>query len=185
MKKKKMKKKKISLRERRRIQKEKEKKEKEEKEKEMINENNKELKKIKGKNLKESENPLNNNNLEDINEDDEYIYDLIDINDEIKKHIKLSKIIENKINYPIKKYFYHWKEITKFEKKIKKLKGNYLNSFINLESNVIKNKNNELNESNGSSSSKNSMDVRKNLKFTIGITLLKKILKKFFCSKLF
>ena len=52
----------------------------------MINENNKELKKIKGKNLKEfqSENPLNTNNLEDINEDDEYIYDLIDINDEIK-----------------------------------------------------------------------------------------------------
>ena len=52
----------------------------------MINENNKELKKIKGKNLKEfqSENPLNTNNLEDINEDNEYIYDLIDINDEIK-----------------------------------------------------------------------------------------------------
>ena len=52
----------------------------------MINENNKELKKIKGKNLKEfqSENHLNTNNLEDINEDDEYIYDLIDINDEIK-----------------------------------------------------------------------------------------------------
>ena len=110
----------MSFRERRRIQKEKEKKEKEEKEKEMINENNKELKNIKGKNLKESENPLNNNNLEDINEDDEYIYDLIDINDEINKYKKLSKIIENKINYPIKKYFYHWKEITKFEKKIKK-----------------------------------------------------------------
>ena len=33
------------------------------------------------------------------------IYDLIDINDEIKKHKKLSKIIENKIDYPIKKIF--------------------------------------------------------------------------------
>ena len=100
--------KKPSFRERRKLQKEKEEKEK------LENESKSNIK-YKKFNLKEvqSEIPLNktdkkNNNLEEVNEDEEYVYELMDINDEIKKLIKLSKIVHKKINYPIRKCLNYW-----------------------------------------------------------------------------
>ena len=113
--------KRMSYRERRKLQKEKEKEEKEKSENE--NKSNIINKRI---NLKEvqSEIPLNEKNkksynLEQVNEDEEYIYDLMDINDEIKKLIKLSHIVHKKINYPIRKCLNYWLNLTQNSNKDK------------------------------------------------------------------
>jgi len=106
--------KKLSYRERRKLQKEKEKEEREK----LENENKSNIKGLNKFNLKEiqSENPLNetdkNDNLEQIKEDEEYYYELMDIKDEIKKLIKLYNIVNKKLNYPIRKCLNYWLNLT-------------------------------------------------------------------------
>ena len=156
---------------------------------------------------------LNNNEEEENDDEYEYYYDLVDFNEELKKRVQLSNLVKKKISYPIQKCFNHWKEIAKYEKKITELKDKYMNSVMkNLENVVIdKNKKNrkskfddeKLSQSHGqlsinlnqsqssfkdsqlSSSSKTSMNVRRNLKATIGITMLKKLFKKIVIRKYF
>ena len=122
------------------------------------------------------------------NEDDDYVYDLIDINEEIQKHIKLSELIKKKIYYPIKKCLNHWDDITKFEKikykymdSLKKNLGDIIEDEESLISKDIKSEKLSLNPL--FSSNKSTMSARKNLYSTIGITMLKKVFRKIVIRK--
>ena len=144
----------------------------------------------------QSEIPDNETNKNDDNyfgydnEDDDYVYDLIDINEEIQKHIKLSELIKKKIYYPIKKCLNHWDDITKFEKikekyidSLKKNLGEVIEDEESLMSKDIKSEKLSLNPL--ISSNKSSMNARKSLYSTIGITMLKKVFRKIVIRKFY